>query len=74
MDRDYPFYTMVQAEGSAADVVMIDPEHVWKYDPADGFSKSRNSPWAGQELIGRVSATWVAGQLAYRADRGVVSS
>ena len=58
--------------GQPADVVLLDPERKWVYDPAEGFSKSRNSPWAGQELTGRVEATFVNGRLVYRAGRGVV--
>ncbi len=60
------------AQGEPGDVVVIDPERRWVYDPAKGFSKSRNSPWAGQELIGRVRATFVGGRLVYDADRGVL--
>jgi dihydroorotase len=30
--------------GSPADVVVIDPERSWTYDPYKGYSKSRNSP------------------------------
>jgi dihydroorotase len=60
------------AEGEPGDVVVIDPERRWVYDPAKGFSKSRNSPWAGQTLTGRVLATLVAGRLVYHADRGVL--
>jgi dihydroorotase len=58
--------------GQPADVVVIDPERVWPYDPAKGWSKSRNSPWAGQELTGRVMATVVGGRLVYHVDRGVL--
>jgi dihydroorotase len=32
------------AVGSVADAVVVDPERVWKYDPAKGYSKSVNSP------------------------------
>ncbi|MBW2229820.1 MAG: dihydroorotase [Deltaproteobacteria bacterium] len=59
--------------GSSADVVILDPERRWRYDPADGFSKSRNSPWAGQDMTGRVMATFVDGKLVYDAERGVVA-
>jgi dihydroorotase len=58
--------------GAPGDVVLIDPEKRWTYDPAKGFSKSRNSPWAGQEMHGRVMQTIVGGRLVYHADRGVV--
>ena len=51
------------APGAPADVVVVDPERRWTYDPAKGFSKSRNSPWAGQTLTGRVLAhrSWAGG-------------
>ena len=59
-------------EGQFADVVILDPDAVWTYEPAEGFSKSRNSPWSGRTLTGRVEATYVNGRLVYRAGRGVV--
>jgi dihydroorotase len=58
--------------GSKADVVILDPDRSWVYDPAEGFSKSRNSPWAGAELTGQVFATFVGGRLVYQAGRGVL--
>jgi dihydroorotase len=58
--------------GAPGDVVVIDPEKKWVYDPAKGFSKSRNSPWAGQPMQGRVVSTIVKGRLIYHADRGVL--
>ncbi len=60
------------AVGLPGDVTIVQPERCWTYDPAKGFSKSRNSPWAGQSLTGRVLATVVAGRLVYHADRGVL--
>jgi dihydroorotase len=59
-------------EGEPADVVVVDPERRWTYDPAKGYSKSQNSPWAGRTLTGRVVATLVDGRLVYHADRGVL--
>jgi dihydroorotase len=59
--------------GSPADVVVIDPERGWICDPYKGYSKSRNSPWAGQTLQGRAVATIVAGRLVYDIDRGVLA-
>jgi dihydroorotase len=61
------------ALGAVADVALIDPERVWRYDPAKGYSKSRNSPWAGAELRGRVVATIVNGRLVYDVERGVLA-
>ncbi len=58
--------------GGIADVVVLDPERRWIYDPAKGFSKSRNSPWAGEEMIGRVIVTLVDGRVVYDVERGVL--
>ncbi len=60
------------SSGSVADLVLLDPEAVWIYDPTEGFSKSRNSPWGGSEFTGQVFATFVAGRLVYQAGRGVL--
>lgn len=60
------------AVGLPGDVVILDPERRWTYDPAKGYSKSRNSPWAGHEFTGRVTATVVDGRLVYHSDRGVL--
>jgi dihydroorotase len=59
--------------GAVADVVVLDPEREWLYDPAKGYSKSRNSPWAGQMLTGRVLATIVEGALVFDVDRGILT-
>ncbi len=58
--------------GDVADVVVIDPEREWTYDPVKGYSKSINSPWAGARLRGRAVATIVAGRLVYDVERGVL--
>jgi dihydroorotase len=59
--------------GSVADVTLIDPEREWVYDPAKGYSRSRNSPWAGHTLTGRPVATFVDGCLVYDVERGVLA-
>jgi len=61
------------AVGVAADVAVLDPAHRWTYDPLKGYSKSRNSPWAGVELIGRVLTTIVGGELVYGYEQGVLA-
>ena len=58
--------------GSAADIVLIDPNFEWTYDAAQGFSKSRNSPWSGTRMTGRAVATIVDGRLVYHHERGVL--
>ncbi len=60
------------AVGSVADVVVADPEREWVYDPAKGWSKSRNSPWSGAKLLGRVLWTVVEGRIVYDVERGVL--
>jgi len=59
--------------GAPGDLVVLDPQREWLYDPAKGFSKSRNSPWARQTLVGQVKATVVDGRLVYDAARGVLA-
>jgi dihydroorotase len=61
------------AVGAPADLVLIDPDRRWIYDPAKGYSKSRNSPWAGREMIGRAVVTLVGGALVYDLERGVLA-
>ena len=53
--------------------MVVDPERVWKYDPAKGYSKSVNSPWSGQTLVGRVTHTLVGGALVYDVERGILA-
>jgi dihydroorotase len=60
------------AVGAPADVVVIEPDVEWIYDPMKGYSKSVNSPWAGQRMVGRALATLVGGQLVYHAEKGVL--
>ena len=60
------------AEGADADITIVDPERRWVYDAAKGYSKSRNSPWDGDAMVGRVVATLVGGELVFHCDRGVL--
>lgn len=52
--------------GQPATIVLIDPEHSWIYDASKGFSKSRNSPFDGQRLTGKVLLTICNGEIAYK--------
>ena len=54
------------ALGSPADVVLFDPAETWTFRAADSKSKSKNTPFDGAELQGRVHATISNGQVAYR--------
>jgi dihydroorotase len=60
------------APGEPADVVLLDPDATWRYDPAEGYSKSRNSPWAGLEMTGRVKLTIVGGSPVYSSEKGIL--
>lgn len=55
--------------GAAADLVLVDPEAEWTVDPAKLHSKSRNTPFAGWTLPGRVVSTWVGGRKVHGAGR-----
>jgi dihydroorotase len=51
--------------GAPADLTLIDPEREWTVEPELFHSKSRNTPFAGWELKGRATATYVAGAERY---------
>ncbi len=59
------------AEGANADVCLFDPTEQWIYDATKGQSKSRNSPWHGKKLTGRVKTTIVGGKVVF-ADGAIV--
>lgn len=52
--------------GKPADIVIIDPEKQWTVDPATFQSKSKNSPFGGFTLSGRVEYTIVSGNIVVR--------
>ena len=54
--------------GGAADVVLFDPQRRWQVDPSAFLSQSRNSPFAGWELSGKVVRTLVAGRTVFECD------
>jgi dihydroorotase len=55
------------APGAPADVVVFDPAAEWLVDPASFQSRSRNTPFAGRRLRGRVQLTVVGGELVWDA-------
>lgn len=63
------FETQGQAvtEGSPANLVLLDPDQSWVAD--EFVSRSKNSPFLGQDLKGRVVATIVNGGLVYGGGR-----
>ena len=48
--------------GSPANLVVIDPTATWTVDPTALASRSRNTPYAGRTLTGRVRHTVLAGE------------
>ena len=56
------------ARGSFADVTIFDPKKRWTFDVSKSRSLSRNSPFDGWQLMGKVIATVVGGRIVYRAD------
>jgi dihydroorotase len=53
--------------GMEADVVVFDPDAPWVVEPERFLSKSRNTPFAGRQLRGRVLLTLVGGNRVYAA-------
>jgi len=51
--------------GSFADVVVFDPKAEWTYGAREGKSKSRNSPFDGWTMQGKVRWTISEGRVAY---------
>jgi len=54
------------AVGEPANLVLVDPAARWTVEPAALASKSRNTPFAGRTLPGRVRATFLRGRATTR--------
>ena len=50
------------APDAAANLCVFDPDEDWQVDPARMASRSRNTPWAGRRLRGRVRHTVFRGE------------
>jgi dihydroorotase len=50
------------AQGEPANLVVFDPAEEWTVDPARLASRSRNTPYAGRTVRGRVRHTFLAGR------------
>jgi dihydroorotase len=55
------------AVGCRADAVIFDPKAEWTYRATEGKSKSRNTPFDGCTMQGRVKWTVCEGRVAYSA-------
>ena len=51
------------ANGSIADLTLIDPDKRWTVDPATFRSRSRNTPFAGMAMRGKALAVCLAGRV-----------
>jgi dihydroorotase len=56
------------AKGAAADLVLFDPDRAWRVREAEFRSKSKNSPFDGRPLQGRVLRTLVNGETIFRRE------
>jgi len=56
------------ARGNFADVTIFDPKKRWTFAASKSCSVSRNTPFDGWLLTGKVMATIVGGKIVYRAD------
>ena len=57
------------AVGAPADLAIVDPGLEWEVDPSRFRSKSRNTPFAGWKVKGRVTTTIVSGRVVFELDR-----
>lgn len=57
--------------GASADLTLFDPERSWTVTREGIYSKSKNSPFLGKTLTGRVVKTLVGGVVRYDVERGV---
>jgi dihydroorotase len=56
------------AEGAPADLVLFDPDAPFVLDRFTLLSKSKNTPFDGQRMEGRVLGTWVGGTRVFDSD------
>ncbi|GAO99665.1 dihydroorotase [Fructobacillus ficulneus] len=57
------------AVGDAADITLVDLVHPYEINPKDFASKGENTPFAGEEVYGKVLKTFVDGQVVYQAKK-----
>ncbi|OGX27796.1 MAG: dihydroorotase [Omnitrophica WOR_2 bacterium RIFCSPHIGHO2_01_FULL_48_9] len=58
----------VIAEGKDADITIIDPDKEWVFKKEGIVSKSKNSPFIGQKMVGAVETTIYGGKVVYQAE------
>ena len=55
-------------EGAVADLTIFNPNEKYTYEEASIVSKSKNTPWIGKQLQGKVQYTIVSGDVKYDAN------
>ncbi len=55
-------------EGAIADLTIFNPNEKYTYEEASIVSKSKNTPWIGKQLQGKVQYTIVSGDIKYDAN------
>lgn len=55
-------------EGAIADLTIFDPNEKYTYEEKSIVSKSKNTPWIGKKLQGKVHYTIVSGDVKYAID------
>lgn len=53
------------SRGHVADITIFDPKKRWTFEAAKSLSKSKNTPFDGWQLTGKVVATIVGGETVY---------
>ena len=53
--------------GARADVIVFDPEKSWTLDAKTLASKSKNTPFDGRKLLGKIRATIIDGEIIYQS-------
>lgn len=56
--------------GADADITIINPDTVWVFESANLSSKSKNTPFEGWKMKGKVTATIVGGKVVYKTGNG----
>lgn len=54
------------AEGAAADIAIVDPKEQYVFDMDKSYSKSKNAPYGGMKMTGRVKMTILDGRIVYK--------
>ncbi len=58
------FESNLLKEGQEAELTVLDPEQVWTFSNDDIYSRSKNSPYVGRELVGKPEITLSKGMIA----------